>query len=170
MMGIPNRLPMIDIAITLALVAILLVIFLQDTKDRLVLWFLYPAIGVLSYSLQAFTTGYILALVNSLINLSFIIVLLLVLFAYSKFKLKTDFINGSMGLGDILLFIFLSFTFSTVSFLTLLVFSLFFSLLLHAFFKNRSQHKNVPLAGYISLFFATVYLISLFIEPKYLFA
>jgi hypothetical protein len=161
---------MIDILLKIVLFFILIAIFYQDTKDRLVLWFLYPIVGIMSYFIQASAIGYILALVNSLINLAFTTLILLVLFVYSRFKLKTDFVNGSMGLGDILLFIALSFTFSSVAFLILLVFSLLFSLVMHAIFKNRSQHGNVPLAGYISLFFAAIYLMSLFIGPKYLFA
>lgn len=161
---------MTDVILKCILLGVLFVIFLQDTKERLVFWFLYPIVGILGYSIQSNTIGYQYAFINSLINLAFIAILLFVSFLYSKIKLKADFINGSIGIGDILLFIFLSFTFSTIPFLILFVFSLLFSLLLHIYFKNRSEHKNVPLAGYISLFFAATYFLSFFLAPKYLFA
>lgn len=85
------------------------------------------------------------------------IVLILVIYLYSKIKLKTS-ITETFGLGDGLLFFALVFTFSSVSFLTLFVFGLIFSLLVHLVFKNRFKFKTVPLAGYLSLFFAIVYI------------
>jgi len=161
---------MIDSLIKFLLVCVLLTIFLQDVKERLVFWFLYPIVGILGYCIESNSIGYKMAMVNSLINLSFIIIVLFILYIYSKFKLKTEFVNGSMGLGDILLLIFLGFTFSTLPFFILFVFSLLFSLLLHLYFKDKSIHKDVPLAGYISLFFSSIYLASFFLPPKYLFS
>ena len=89
-------------------------------------------------------------------NLLFVFLLLAVVFLYSKFKLKTS-IKNTFGLGDGLLFIALAFTFTSVSFLVLFVFGLIFSLVVHLVLKRHSEHKTVPLAGYLSLFFAIVY-------------
>jgi len=132
-------------------------VFLQDIKERLVYWFLFPIIaicsGVLLYKsmfLEVFYTTVV-------INLIFILLLLTVVFLYSKIKLKTSMKN-TFGFGDILLFFALIFSFSSVSFLILFVFGLVFSLLIHLVIKRNSKHKTVPLAGYLSLFFAITYL------------
>lgn len=132
-------------------------VFIQDRKDREVYWFLFPIIalasGVLLYNNLLPELFYI----TLLINLLFIIILITVVFFYSKFKLKTT-ITKTFGLGDGLLFIALVFTFSSVSFMILFVFGLLFSLLIHVVFKKNSKYKTVPLAGYLSLFFAIAYL------------
>lgn len=161
---------MIDVVLKFSLISIFTVIFLQDFKERLVYWILYPLTGILAYAIQASKVGIPVSITNTVINLIFIFILLVVCFLYTSIKMKIKFINGSIGLGDILLFVFLCFTFSTVAFIVLLVFSLVFALLLHTIFKNKSNHTNVPLAGYISLFFASAYLLSMFFPPKYLFS
>ncbi|RDI06676.1 hypothetical protein DEU42_11421 [Flavobacterium sp. AG291] len=161
---------MIDFILKAGIIAVFFIIFLQDFRDRLVYWFLYPLVGVIGYIVQAKNLGYELSLVYSLINLSIIIILLLILFLYSRLKLKMNFINGTMGIGDILLLLFLSFIFPTTTFVVLFVFSLFFSLLIHYFLKNTGTHKNVPLAGYIALFFLFIYVASFFLEPYYLYS
>jgi len=161
---------MISTLLKIFLIGTFAFVFWQDSKDRLVYWFLYPFIGVLGFAIQALMTTKYLAAINAIINLCFIFTLLTVGYLYSRFVMRRDFINGTMGLGDILLFIFLCFTFSIVPFMILLVFSMIFSLLLHQYFKNKSEHKNVPLAGYISIFYAAIYFVSFFLEPKYLFA
>lgn len=61
-------------------------------------------------------------------------------------------------MGDALLFFALTFSFSSVSYLILFVFGLIFSLTIHLLLKHKSKHKNVPLAGYLSLFFSLAYL------------
>lgn len=136
----------------------LLLVFYQDIKERLVYWFLFPIIavcsGILLYNnmfLELFKTTVI-------INLIFVSLLIFVVYAYSKLKLKTS-ISKTFGLGDALLFFALAFTFSSVTFLVLFVFGLFFSLVLHLFMKGKSkENKTVPLAGYLSLFFAVSYI------------
>ena len=132
-------------------------VFIQDRKDREVYWFFFPIIaltsGVLLYNNMLPELFYI----TLIINLLFIIILISVVFFYSKFKLKTT-ITNTFGLGDGLLFFALAFTFSSVSFLILFVFGLLFSLLIHLVFKKKSKYTTVPLAGYLSLFFIIVYL------------
>ena len=165
-----NKSQMIETLLKVPLIITFLVIFWQDTKDRLVYWFLYPLVGCIGFVIQVSYTGYGTSIINSIANLVFITVLLSVAYLYSKFVMKKEFVNESIGVGDILLFIFLCFTFATITFFILFVFSLVFSLMIHLYFKKKSNHKNVPLAGYIAIFFAAVYTASFFIEPKYLFA
>ncbi|MEM9680624.1 MAG: hypothetical protein AAF901_09895, partial [Bacteroidota bacterium] len=80
-----------------------------------------------------------------------------VVLLYSNIKLKTS-ITKTFGLGDALLFLALAFTFANISFLVLFIFGLVFSLLLHVLLKHYSKFSTVPLAGYLSLFFAITYM------------
>ena len=132
-------------------------VFVQDWKERKVFWFLFPAIalfsGVLLYDRLYKSIFYMTILINSL----FTLMLLLIIAIYSKFKLKTS-IKNTFGMGDALLFFALTFSFSSVSYLILFVFGLVFSLTLHLFLKHKNKYDNVPLAGYLSLFFSLVYL------------
>src|SRR5690606_12987489 len=114
--------------------------------------------------------SYIITLLNSLLNIITMSIIILICYLYSKFIMKKEFINGSIGIGDILLFIFLCLTFSSIAFIILLAFSLIFSLLLHQIAKQKKNNLTVPLAGYISLFFAAIYIVSFFITPSYLYS
>lgn len=152
----------------LLVVAFFLVLF-QDYKDRLVYWYLYPAIGILSFLIQIGNNTLIISTINSFINLLFICTILLVCFIYARLKLKKHFLNNVFGLGDILFFLFICFTFSSISFFILFAFSLFFSLLLHLALGHKNKDKTVPLAGYMSLFFGVVYIISFLCECSFLY-
>ncbi|MFL1012609.1 hypothetical protein [Flavisericum labens] len=130
-------------------------ILYQDVKERLVYWFLFPMValclGMLFYSNvipQMFFASVFM-------NLIFIAILLLVVLLYSKIKLKTKF-NTVFGSGDIVFFLAMVFSFSTITFMILFISALIFSLVLHLVVKNKQ--RSVPLAGYMSLFFGLVYL------------
>lgn len=141
----------------LVLISVLIYILIQDIKERQVYWVLFPLVGLCSGILYYKSTLPELFYISILLNVVFVSVILVVVFFYAKFKLKTS-ITNTLGLGDVLLFIALTFSFSTVSFLVIFIFSLFFSLLLHLFLKNKKTGITVPLAGYMSLFFAFTYL------------
>ena len=151
----------------LILIFLLFTILYQDCKERLVYWFLYPMVGVLALAIQYFILPFNSILLNISTNLILILFLLLVCYMYTKLR-KIEFAN-SFGLGDVLFFIFISFTFSTISFFVLFIFSLFFSLLLHLFLSQKDREKTVPLAGYMSLFFGVVYGITFFCESNFLY-
>jgi hypothetical protein len=154
----------------LLLVGVFFLVFGQDSKDRKVYWFLYPIIGVLVFVLQIIEISFYPALINGGFNLGFVSLLILVCFLYAKLKLKQPLLKEVFGLGDILFFVAIAFSFSIVSFLILFVFALLFSLLLHLILKHKQTEKTVPLAGYMSLFFGVVYGVSFFWECNFLYA
>jgi hypothetical protein len=154
----------------LLLLCVFFIILYQDCKDRKVYWFLYPIVGVLVFLLQISISPVYSVLINSGFNLLFVAVLLSVCYLYATFRLKKKLLKEVFGLGDVLFFIFIAFSFSIVSFFILFVFSLFFSLILHFVLKHKQTEKTVPLAGYMSLFFGTVYGISFFYECPFLYA
>ena len=154
----------------LLLIGVFFLVFFQDNKDRKVYWFLYPIIGILVFVLQIKAISIYPTLINTGFNLGFVSFLLLVCFVYAKLKLKKPLLKEVFGLGDLLFFIAISFSFSIVSFLILFIFALLFSLLLHLVLKHRQSEKTVPLAGYMSLFFGVVYGMSFFWECNFLYA
>ncbi|RZN79962.1 MAG: hypothetical protein EVB11_12025 [Winogradskyella sp.] len=132
-------------------------ILFQDIKERKVYWFLFPIVAIVSGVLFYNDTLPELFVVNVIINLFVVILLLVVVYGYAKFKLKTS-PKSVFGLGDALLFLALTLSFSSVSFIVVFVFSLIFSLALHLFIKTKNKSLTVPLAGYMSLFFMLVYI------------
>lgn len=147
------------------------IILFQDSKDRKVYWFLYPIVGLLTFFIQINESDFLISATNSMVNLVFVFIILSVCYFYAKLiKLKNHFTNDVLGIGDILFFVFISFSFASISFVVLFVFSLLFSLLLHLVLKNKNINKTVPLAGYMSLFFGTIYILSFFCDTNFLYA
>lgn len=145
------------IILKIILISALGLIFYQDLKDRQVYWFLFPLFSICSAILFYNNTLPELFYVAILMNLIFISIVLITLFLYSKLKLKSK-LSDVFGLGDALLFIGLIFSFSTISFLVIFVFSLAFALFVHLIIKQYSKFPSVPLAGYMSLFFGMAYI------------
>jgi hypothetical protein len=135
----------------------LLLVYIQDIKERHVYWFLFPICGLLCAILFYNNTLPELFYTSITFNLIFIALLILIINFYTKFKLKTS-IFKAIGLGDLLLFFCLSLSFSTISFIVLFICSLIFSLVLHVLSSKKQKLLNVPLAGYMSLFFLITYL------------
>lgn len=143
------------LVIKITLMLSLGIIYYQDVKEREVYWFLFPLLALCVGLLFFFKTLAELFLTSIIINLLFISILILSIYTYTVFKLKTKFQNV-FGLGDVLLFIAMTMSFSTISFIIIFCSALIFSLLLHLVTKNKNE--SVPLAGYMSLFFGFIYL------------
>ncbi len=146
------------LAIKVLLILSFLLILIQDIRAREVHWFLFPISGICAGVLYYNHTLSELFMASVVVNLIFIGSLIGIIFLYTTLKLKTAFKNV-IGLGDVLLFIALAFSFSSVSFLILFIFSLVFALVIHKATKPQHIYKDlIPLAGYMSLFFAVAYL------------
>lgn len=152
----------------LLLIIVFAMVLYQDFKNRLVYWFLYPIIGILAFAIQLYNLPTIVAFFNLGFNLLFVVIILGVSFFYIRFR-KLNFLN-SIGIGDVLFFVFISCTFSIISFLVLFVFALLFSLILHLVLNNKKNHQTVPLAGYMALFFGAVYTSSFLYNSTFLYA
>lgn len=152
----------------LLLIFVFAIILYQDFKNRLVYWFLYPVVGILAFAIQLYNVPTTIAFFNLGGNLLFVSLILGVSFLYARFR-NINFKN-TIGIGDVLFFIFISGTFSVVSFLVLFVFALVFSLLLHLVLSAKKQNQTVPLAGYMSLFFGAVYTMTFLSNSTFLYA
>ena len=151
------------------LIIVFTLIFYQDCKERKVYWFLYPLVAAFSFVLQINEAGLTTAFINTVFNLTFVFCLLVISLIYAQYRLKEPFLEV-FGLGDVLFFIFIAFSFSTLSFFLLFILSLLYSLLLHFAFKNKHSSETVPLAGYMALFFGMVYGLSFFMNCYFLYA
>ena len=143
------------ILIKITLILVLSFIVYQDIKERQVYWFLFPISALCFAILFYLKTIEALFYMSVIINMIFVFILLLIVFLYTKIKLKTNF-RKAFGLGDVLLFLALTFSFSSVSFIVLFCSALIFSLVLHLIINKKST--SVPLAGYMSLFFGCTYI------------
>jgi len=159
-----------SIVLKFLIICILLIILYQDFKDRMVYWFLYPCIGLLGALIQLLVFPKEVFFLNTIINLVFIAVILIIGGIYMKLVRRKGFLNESIGSGDILFFIFISFCFPVVSFIVLFVFSLLFSLMIHILIVKESNYKTVPLAGLMALFYSLIYFISFFLEREIIFS
>jgi hypothetical protein len=147
----------IMLVIKLLLIVLLLTIAYQDIKERLVYWFLFPLLGMTVGVLFYTKTLPELFLVSTLLNLIVVCLFYLVIVLHSFFILKKSF-RQVIGMGDLLMFFFLIFTFSSVSFLITFISAIFFSYILHLLLKKNLKNKTVPLAGYMSVFYAFTYI------------
>ena len=148
----------------LTLVLILLWVFYQDYKDRLVYSFLFPIIAGI-FVILFYINNYVgvLYMIYSIgFNLLCVGLIITILYLYSNLKLRKKFINHTFGLGDIFILIVITFGFPTYTFLLLYGLSMLFAVCSHVCLKQFYKHKTVPLAGYIALFYAIVIFFSNF--------
>lgn len=162
------------------LLASLLAIFYQDQKERRVYTWLFGVLLISFMILHWQAVGTQIFGFTILINSGILLCLFLVLYGYVRLRLSGTPFLETFALGDVFFLIALAFGFSTLSFVTLLVFGLVFSLILHLlwhrifntknevdsqnkFIKNprlsQQMQATVPLAGYLSLFFTGVMLV-----------
>lgn len=120
--------------------------------------FLYLLVLILGLSIQSLKINFLTILIETFLNIIIVVVIISVGWLYSNFILKKKFLGESIGGGDLFLFIALCFCFPTISFIVFFVISLLYSLLIHFIIKKRDT--TVPLAGYMSLFFMLIYMLS----------
>lgn len=150
------------LSLEILFVLILGILFYQDIKERRIsLWILMIGIflgGMIHYLQQP----PIVFISNIVINSIFIAIIFGVLCFYAKFKLKKN-IFEVFGLGDLLFFILLAISLPILSFLTVFVFSLIFSLVIFIILKNKWKEQTVPLAGLQSFFLGLVLIVNKFL-------
>ena len=128
---------------------LLILIFLQDWKDRSVYWLLFPLLTVLLTG-ERFQNPTVLAelMYSVLINVSFIAIQLVILTFYFSIKNK-KWINltiGLLGLGDILFLLSIAFYLSVLNFLFFYIISLIGVLLIWLSWQaiSRKRQKYIP--------------------------
>ena len=134
----------------------------QDFKDRMVSWILFPIMGIalafLYLNHANFEQFYPFVLGNFLL----VTAIVLVLYLYTKYIAKMEFLNVSFGLGDLLFFYGLALGFPTMTFLVLFVLSILFSLSAFLYLKRKQEMQTIPLAGLMGIFLIAVIIASFF--------
>lgn len=140
----------------------LMAIFIQDYKERRVYVFLFPLYGILGSFLFFSNSALEYYLLSICINLGIILIVILLNYLFAKLVLKKNLLKEAMGLGDILFFIAFALCFPTVAFINFFVFSILFTFVLHITLSKLLKEKNrqIPLAGYMSLFLIGIYLVN----------
>lgn len=147
-----------NIAIKIALVTVLILVFYQDLRERRVWFFLFPLFAILGGYLFFNEAIWEFYLTNLMINLSMVAIILLVSYLVARFLLKKSLLKEALGLGDILFFIGFASSFPTITFLNFFVFSILLTLVLHQVLKmSSSKYQTVPLAGSMAIFLLGVY-------------
>ena len=129
-------------------------VFYEDLKERKVtialLMLLFVVGGFLNIKQQVWEVF----LISSILNLAVVFSIILILFVYTKLKLKQS-LPEAFGLGDVLFFAFMAISFPTTTFLVLFSCSLIFSFIISISFQKQLK-KFVPLAGLQALFLGLI--------------
>ncbi len=137
----------------------LLLIFFQDYRDRQVFIFLFPLFGIMGTYLFLSNSNLEYYFFSVCINLGIVLIVVLLNYLFAELVLKKNLLKEAMGLGDILFFIAFALCFPTVTFINFFVFSILFTFVIHLALSKllKKTNKNIPLAGYMSLFLMAVY-------------
>lgn len=150
------------VLLKIVLIALCGLIAFQDVKERMVSWLLFPIMGITLGLLYLNHTSFEQFYPFVIANLMLVTVIILILFLYTKYIAKKEFLNVSFGLGDLLFFYGLALGFPTITFLVLFAVSILFSLGTSFFLRRMQQEQTIPLAGLMGLFFGGIMFASLF--------
>lgn len=142
------------------MVLVCALIAFQDFKDRMVSWVLFPITGLLLGALYLLNTSWEQFYPFVGTNMLLISIIVLLLFVYTKYIARMQFLNVSFGLGDLLFFYAFAMGFPTVTFLILFVASILFSLAVFLISKKKLEKGTIPLAGLMGFFLIVLILVS----------
>ena len=144
-----------ELFIHISFITLLLFVVVQDFKQRAISWILIPFLLLFTVLRGLELTGAEDLLSFSMMNLMFVLFQLLLLSIYISVKNKkfVFIIDSHIGFGDVLFFVVLCASFSTVNFILFYLGSLVFSLLGFIVYKgiNKKAEDSVPLAGLFSI-------------------
>ncbi|MEM8507819.1 MAG: hypothetical protein AAF717_08315 [Bacteroidota bacterium] len=140
------------------------VIAVQDMRERMVQWVLFPLAGLfLALAHYYNTTGWVF-LLSCAVNGLLVTLVVLLLWGYTRYIRKQEFLNTSFGLGDILFLYAFALGFPTVTFTVLLSAAIGFALVVWYLLPSLRQSGTVPLAGLMGIFLAATLLLQ-YIPP-----
>lgn len=152
-----------DIVFIIVSISLLLLIFYQDSKYKAVTWILFPIIALVFLVFNLYSNPFEVVLLNSVINLGFVAIQLILLTLYFSIKARkmVNIAQQSLGWGDILFLVAVClllppntfFLFYIVS-LILVVLKEIIARLLFAIHSDK-----IPLAGLQALLLACLIII-----------
>ena len=133
-----------------------LAITYQDIRERQIYVVLLLSLALLLASIHYVMWGnWYLFTLNVALNLILVCGIISLLYLVTKWLLKKPFLDHAFGTGDLLLFLALALAHPTFTFVILLVGALLFALLISLVLKRTD--KEIPLAGYMCLFYTLVW-------------
>lgn len=144
------------------MVLVCALIAFQDFKERMVSWILFPIVGVLLGFLYLWNAPFEQYYPFVFTNMLLVTGIVLVLFLYTRYIARMEFLNVSFGLGDLLFFYAFALGFPTITFLILFVGAILFSLVVFLVSKGKQEEETIPLAGLMGFFLIVVIVASLF--------
>lgn len=132
-----------------------LAISYQDIRERQIYILLLVSLAVLLASIHfiMWDTWYLFGL-NIAINLLLVGSIIIVLYLVTRGLFKKSFLDHSFGKGDLILFLALALAHPTMTFVVLFACALIFSLIMA--FVLQPRIKEIPLAGYMCLFYTII--------------
>ncbi len=137
-------------------------IAVQDIRERMVQWMLFPLAGIFLALAHLQHTTLLLFLISCGANILLVTAVLLLLWGYTRYFRKKRFLNTSFGLGDILFFYAFALGFPTLTFTILFAAAIVFSLLAFVILRYLKESETVPLAGFMGIFLMVTFLLQLF--------
>ena len=132
-----------------AIIALLLAIFVQDLRNRAVLWMLFPAVFGLCMAWNPHGIDF----AELGMSVAFITFLLLSLTLYLSLRQRklVRIWEGFFSLGDILFLVAITPLFTWMGFVYFFTIGTILTLVLHLVIASFSSDKSIPYAGYLSL-------------------
>ncbi len=136
----------------------------QDFKERLVsLWLLilFASVSLASLILNRDWNTVLYNTIDIVLYLGLILAVLK-LYLYLKFKKNKKIINELLGIADIVIIFFIGITFNIIGIIFFFCFGFIFTVLgyfILSLLQKKSKHQTIPLAGFLVIF----YMLSIFI-------
>jgi len=131
---------------------ILLLVIWQDLKHRAIHFTLPILVFIASLAVHIFSDDLNFIMIFKNIGFVSVNIIGLVLYFSVKNKSVVNPIDSMIGLGDILFFIAITPLFDLKSFIVFFIAGMVFSLVTHLISNQFKTQKNIPLAGYLSVF------------------
>ncbi|PQJ15310.1 hypothetical protein [Aureicoccus marinus] len=131
----------------------------QDFKERAVWAMLFPVLALLMAIRLYHSTDLNVFLLYISMNSALVLLIIALLWGYTRYIHKIPFLNHAIGAGDLWFFFVLALAFPTPIFVVLFSCSLLFSLMLSVFL--RVEKNRIPLAGFMALFVSITLILSL---------
>ena len=145
-------------------ILLLIILTFQDFKDRAIsVWvfvalFLFKSISIVFLNVE-------INWLSSIINIVYVSIIVLCVFLYYFIKYKSNSIQqlqNSVGLGDVIIVVYFMLILPSVFFIFFIQLSILLSLVMYVMLRKLILKKEIPFAGYISLFYVFLVLISQF--------
>lgn len=152
-------------AVFIISLVILCILSFEDFKRHAISWYYLPILFVLLFiaSLQYLSfKALLISIALNLVIIAFIYLMLVLYFSVKNRKIIFN-INQYLGIGDTLFILCLLPSFSAINYVFYLVFGLFVALILGLIYQIRTKQKEIPLVGFLGIYYSIIFVINKFI-------